>query len=270
MGTRLEDLTWIEAEKAFRETRLALVPTGSVEQHGPHLPLGTDMRIAEHLANEAARNLSCVVTPVVPVGHADYHNDFKGTLAVPPEVFEQYVKAVCLNLAKHGTTHILFVNGHGGNLNSLLNVADALRKERELTAGVVQWWDIAGHLDEKWNLIGHGDISETSMMLAINKKAVKVENAHVPENRPLTEKAFPLDRNLVKFGNAHFYMCLRTSDITDTGDFLEYGHFATADYTVSPAGATAENGKELIKAVTDYIVALGNELLKINLGPVRE
>lgn len=270
MGKHLADLTWVDAKEAFKGVKLALVPTGSIEQHGPHMPLGTDMKIAEYLAAEAAKELDCIVTPVIPVGNAEYHTDFSGTLAAPPNIFKEYVKSICLNLVKYGITHILFVNGHGGNLGALLDVADELRKEKGVTAAAVQWWDVAGHIDTKWSMIGHGDIVEASMMLAIDKDIVRIERAKIPKTKWLTEKVFPQDRRVMKFDEGYFHMSLRSSDVSDTGDFIEYGHSATADYSVSPAGATAENGEAILKATVGYIVKLAKELVKIKLEPVKE
>jgi creatinine amidohydrolase len=270
MGKELSKLTWVDAQEAFKTTKLALVPTGSIEQHGPHMPLGTDAKIAEYLALEVTKELDCVVTPLIPIGNAEYHTDFPGTLAVEPKILKEYYKSICLNLVKYGITHILFVNGHGGNLGPILDVAYDLRREKGVVVAAVQWWDVVGHIDTKWSMIGHGDIVETSMMLALDKDSVKMERASIPKSNWITEKVFPQDRKAMKFEGCNFYMHLRTSDVTPTGDFIEYGHSATADYTVSPADSTVENGEAILKAMTEYTVKLAKELVKIQLKPLEQ
>ncbi|MFC1783939.1 creatininase family protein [Planctomycetota bacterium] len=66
MAKQLKDMTWPEAKKAFESKKLGIIPTGSIEQHGPHLPLGTDFMIAEYLANKVSEKVESIVTPAIP------------------------------------------------------------------------------------------------------------------------------------------------------------------------------------------------------------
>jgi len=273
MGRHLADMNWVDAETFLKDIKLALVPTGSIEQHGPHLPLGTDMRIAEHLAKLSALELNCVVTPVVPVGHAEYHSDFSGTLFVSQLVLKEYMKSICLSLAKYGITHILFINGHGGNLASLMDVSAEIRREEGVIAGAIQWWDLVGKIDSGVALfkhLGHGDIVETAMMLAIDSNIVNIDRANIPVTKQLTEKAFPCDRKVVRFEEGFFYMNLRTSDLTETGDFLELRNPLSQYQIIPPQDATVEDGEKFINAVVDYIRRVANEFTKIRLAPIKE
>src|SRR5512145_3018845 len=90
----LDEMTWPEAEAALAGTRLALVPLGSTEQHGRHLPLGTDTMSAEALARAVAARVPCVVTPALPFGYAPYHADFPGTLWLSRETLTRVVDEV--------------------------------------------------------------------------------------------------------------------------------------------------------------------------------
>jgi len=268
MTKLLQDMTWEEAKEAFKTVRLGIIPTGSMEQHGPHLPVGTDFLIADRLAKGVAEKTDAIVTPTIPIGFASYHQDFEGTLAVTPEHLAAYYLDVVNSLLLFGVTHVLFINGHGGNAGALSTVCRDLR-DRGIPSAFIQWWQVAGGINEKWSMIGHGDINETSIMLAIAGDNVRLDRAAVPENKWLTDKVHLTDLHLGKFGPGYVNFYLRTGDVSDTGDFLEYGHSATADYSASPAGATAENGEEILSAVTAYILDFIEEFKKINFEPAK-
>jgi len=267
MKKMLQDMTWQEAKEIFKSTKMAIIPTGSIEQHGPHLPLGADMLIAEYLAKKVAEKIDVVVTPVIPVGFAHYHTSFEGTLSVNPEVLSSYYQGIADSLISYGIIHILFVNGHGGNLESLGNVCRNLRI-RGITAAYVQWWEIAGKFNKDWALIAHGDIIETSLTLLVSPDNVKLDRAAVPINKKLTDKIQTLG-TACKFreGSVKFY--LMSKDITDSGDMLEYDAFPNVDYTISPAGASIEKGKKVAKAIVDYIVDFTEEFKKIKFKPTK-
>jgi len=95
---------------------LALVPLGSTEQHGPHLPEGTDHVIAEAFARAAADETGFLCTPTVNVGVSGHHRQFHGTMWVSPSAFRNYVESLTRNLTSHGIDRVVFVNAHGGNV----------------------------------------------------------------------------------------------------------------------------------------------------------
>lgn len=120
--------TWEENQEALKTKKLAIIPVGSSEQHGPALPVGTDWMIAQYLARKVGEKTDKgLVAPVVPFGHALYHADFPGTMAVSQTTLATYVKEVCDQLVSYGFTHFLFLNGHGGNNNALYDVGQYLR-----------------------------------------------------------------------------------------------------------------------------------------------
>ena len=259
----LYSITWEEAKDYFEKTNVALIPTGSVEQHGPHMPLGTDFQIADTLAKRISEKTDVILTPVIPVGFAKYHTDFPGTLSVETDVLVQYYLGIVNSLIKHGITHFLFINGHGGNGTALTSVCKNLR-ERGYTSAYFQWWDVAGGINKDWSMRGHGDIVETSMMMYLTPDDVKIEKASIPTNKSLTDKVDILDGSACKFkeGAVRFY--LNSADTTDTGDLMEFGHASGADYSTSPADSTAKNGEDIINAVVDYVVDFIEEFKKIN------
>jgi creatinine amidohydrolase len=118
---RLDALTWPEVERLVaRGTTTAIVPLGSVEQHGPHLPLGTDAWIADALAERlAARCDDALVCPTVAVGCAREHLGFPGTLDVDAATLEATLRDQLRALARHGIRRAFVFSAHGGNVAAL-------------------------------------------------------------------------------------------------------------------------------------------------------
>src|SRR5690606_26292169 len=147
--------------------RMPLVPIGAVEQHGPHLPLDTDVRIAEHLAHAAARDLPhrAAVAPALPYGASGEHRPFPGTLWLAVET----VTAALLDLARAARPwagHTVFVSGHGGNAEPASAALRVLRPEAPGSASA--WFPRAGVLAAAGRTPdAHAGRTETAMLLAI-------------------------------------------------------------------------------------------------------
>src|SRR5699024_11691337 len=128
----LTEATWTDVAKT--KTDLAVLPVGSTEQHGPHAPLGTDRLTARAVAEagtaayEDARDRAVVLAPTIPVGIAEEHRGFSGTLWVTPDTFRQYVRETVDSLAFHGFEKVVLVNGHGGNVGALREVAETISR----------------------------------------------------------------------------------------------------------------------------------------------
>jgi creatinine amidohydrolase len=124
----LENLTWREAQEAFTKCKTVIIPIGSVEQHGPHLPLGTDYFTAQFFSDALVKaKRDAIVAPVLPIGFADYHSDFPGTLSLRFETLVAAVTDICDKFISYGVKHILFFNCHGGNAAPLSRVCYDLR-----------------------------------------------------------------------------------------------------------------------------------------------
>ena len=260
MSNFIYENTWEENQEAMKTKKLAIIPVGSSEQHGPALPVGTDWIIADYLARRVGEKTDKgLVTPVFPYGHALYHADFAGTMAVSQTTLAQYVKDICDCLISYGFTHFLFLNGHGGNNNALYDVGQYLRL-KNIPVANIQWFEVAGDLKPEWGLIGHGDITETAVMMHINPDIVKVERAHIPDNQKIGNIQF-LDLHRGEFEGGSVYLNLRTRDVTKTGDLIEFGHSAGVDYSRSAREATPELGKEVCDAVVDYTLRFIDEFV---------
>ncbi|MFC6862735.1 creatininase family protein [Halomicroarcula sp. GCM10025817] len=155
----LRDATWPDAEAV--DTDLAVLPVGSTEQHGPHAPLGTDVLTADAVARAgvAAHEGEVVVAPAIPVGVAEEHRHFPGTLWVSEDTFRDYVRETVGSLAHHGWDRVVVVNGHGGNVDALREVCGAVSRHDEAYAVPFTWFDAVDAPD-----MGHGGPVETSLL----------------------------------------------------------------------------------------------------------
>ena len=167
--------TWTEHHQAPRRALLA-VPVGACEQHGPHLPLDTDTRIAAALAENLADKYEgeILVTPPLTISASGEHAGFPGTLSLGVEVFEQVV--VELVRSADWSSGVVLVNGHGGNR---VPVERAVRLLRSEGRKVLSWWPRVAGGD------AHAGDTETSLMLAIAPDLVRMHRAEVGVTAPL-------------------------------------------------------------------------------------
>lgn len=157
------------------DARVAVVPTGSTEQHGPALPLGTDAIIASDLAGAVADRPEVVLGPIIPIGVSPHHRHFGGTLWVTESTFRRYVEEVTRSLASHGIGRVILVNGHGGNVAALTRLGQRLRAEELAFAVTWNWWGaVNDQLEELFETPGgHACHGETSMLYAVDAETVR-------------------------------------------------------------------------------------------------
>ena len=172
----LPESTW--AETAAAETDLAVLPVGSTEQHGPHAPLGTDFFAAEAVAHagvEAAEH-EALVGPTIPIGIAEEHRHFAGTLWVSPDTFRAYVRETCTAMASHGWDRIVIVNGHGGNVAALRELCGRVTRDEVAYTVPFTWFDAVTPADLPSDVtMGHGGPMETSLIRTLHPALVETD-----------------------------------------------------------------------------------------------
>jgi creatinine amidohydrolase len=154
----LQQMTWPGARVALEQARLAIIPVGSTEQHGPHLRLSTDTVIAEQLALRLARAVAphAVVAPPVPFGVSYHHLDFPGTLTLSPDTLQAVVTELVESLRRHGVEAFFLLTGHGGNEATLEVLATKLRFQRGVRVASLAtswnraWSPSAGAMRARW------------------------------------------------------------------------------------------------------------------------
>lgn len=211
----LADRTWTEVEPGAT----LLVPLGATEQHGPHLPIGTDARIAVAIAERAAFSTGAVVAPVLPYGSSGEHAGFPGTISIGADA----LRHVIVELVRSASTtfgKLVFVNGHGGNHGPLTAAVDQMRHEGH---DVIAWWPAIPGGD------AHAGRTETSLMLAIAPEAVRLERAEAGNPAPLAE----------------LFAVLSSSGVAAVSPNGVLG---------DPAGATAQQGEALLADLVAQLV----------------
>jgi len=175
-GFTLATACWPDVAAGPR--RLLVVPLGSLEQHGPHLPMDTDTRIASAVAARACADRGGVgLAPPVAIGASGEHADFPGTLSIGTAA----LSALLVELGRHASLHwpaTLLVNGHGGNVPAITEAVALLREE--------------GRECHVWHAgmpggDAHAGRTETSLMLALAPAEVLVSRAAAGETRPLAD-----------------------------------------------------------------------------------
>ncbi|MBT2496734.1 creatininase family protein [Microbacterium sp. ISL-59] len=134
-------LTTEEAAARFARAKIALIPIGAIEQHGPHLELRTDIAVATEMARrvDAALAADSLLCPPMPYGASEHHLAFSGTLSLRPESLRLVLRDICLSLIRHGIDRVLIVNGHGGNCDIARLVAREVGDETGRRIAHVMW-----------------------------------------------------------------------------------------------------------------------------------
>jgi creatinine amidohydrolase len=159
---------------------VGLVPVGAIEQHGPHLPTGTDTIVATAVCEAAARRCGALVLPPIPVGCSYGHGTvLPGTLSLSPELLAQVVRQYAEWAAESGLTRLLLVNAHFGNAAALGIATDHLRLFRpDLRIGWIDWWaadpGVLAEVTSDGDDI-HANRAETSMVMAVAPDLVHLD-----------------------------------------------------------------------------------------------
>jgi len=248
------ELTWPEAQKRFQEMDIALLPVGSIEQHGPHLPLDTDAFDAEYLARSVAGFCSSpkpLVLPLISYGVSYEHDEFKGTLSINNNTLSRLVYDIGMSVARNGINKLVIINGHGGNTPALNYAAQMINRDAKIfvcvDSGETSDVDIYKITDTP-NDVHAGEI-ETSTSLAIRPHLVKIDQA--PRSVPQFSSRY-LNFTSKRWVSWYAY----TQNVTSTG--------VLGDATK----ATAEKGRKIWQIMIAHLVALVEDLKSMTLAEI--
>jgi creatinine amidohydrolase len=232
----LANMTQPEAEEALRQGSAVLV-TGSIEQHGGHLPLGTDAFAALTIALRVGERLQAPVVPLSPLGVAPYHLTWPGTLSVRPETLAALMVDVCEGLSGAGVERVVVVNWHEGNSTAIRLGADRAQQQFPLRVVVAESHVITNALFPDEMEFTHGGSMETAAILAHDPELVRLDQR---------VEGDPVDR--ASEGHALF----RRRDVFPIlSDFREV---AASGWYGTPDSISEERATEIIDAAAEYIV----------------
>ena len=181
--TRWQDLTWPEVADAVARTPFALLPFGAIEEHGPHLPLGTDALAAASLAARVAAEADLIELPVMPYGQVWSLEHFDGSLSVSDATLVSLVFELAAGLERVGIKGIVLLSAHPGNAAALKKASRALEERGGIPAICLTYPGLAAvaaqvrESPESHHAIMHADELETSIMLALHEEAVHMDRA---------------------------------------------------------------------------------------------
>jgi len=248
------DLTWPEVKQAVAERKVILLPVGSTEQHGPHLPIKMDWFCCSEVVRMAAERVrgNALVMPTVYYGFQEHTLDFPGTISIRDENFVNYVYDICRSVAHHGSQKIIIVNGHGSNIPFLDAVVRRVNNYHPSTlCALVNWWDLVFQVGERKEEMkklresefpggmSHACELETSALLFLEPGLVQMEKA-IKEIRPKSSE-FIWGDIMVGAWRSPAHTVNFTSRGTKTGIMGD------------PTVATAEKGKKWLEAAAENL-----------------
>ncbi|MBL7199463.1 MAG: creatininase family protein [Anaerolineae bacterium] len=177
---RYNRLTWEEMNEAIAAQKVVILPTGSTEQHGRHLPLETDVYLTESVCLEVGRRAPdrVLVLPPISYGLNMHHIDFPGTIHIEPEVFIAFCLNITKSVAYHGFQKILIVNGHGSNGPLVDLIARKTVLGTDSLCAAVSYFSLAMDAFERvreTEIIAHSDEFETSLYLYLAPERVRMD-----------------------------------------------------------------------------------------------
>ena len=240
---QLERLSQPVAASMLAATGTAVLCAGSVEQHGGHLPLGTDAFAAQSIAERVAHRLDTVVAPLGPIGVAPYHLPWPGSLSLSPATLSAVLGDVCRALCQAGVSRILLVNWHEGN-SPTLRIASAEAQQRHPVRIVIAETHVITHsLYPDEMEFTHAGSMETAAVLAYESGLVHLDRRIEASDRASGEAAHAL------FRRPDVYPVLQ--DFRDIAPSGWYGR---------PELADCDRAEEIAEAVADHVVRRAMEI----------
>ncbi len=251
---RYGEMAWPQIKEAAAQGCVAVIPIATIEDHGYHLPVDTDLLLCASVCEEAVRAASdrAVLVPAINHGFSPHHMDFPGAITIGAHTFIDYGVDVCRSLSQHGFKKMLIVNGHGSNTPFADIIARLAVLQTGALAAAVNYWaapgvrEVAEALRESENIGGmnHACEFETSVYLALRPELVDMSKAvHELSHRP--SKNYWTD---LIGGDGPLTMMEPWSALTESGVMGD------------PTKASAEKGRKLFNAAASGIVELIDEM----------
>lgn len=251
---RYGEMTWLEVKAAAAREPVAVVPIATIEDHGPHLPIDTDLRLCNAVCEAAVACAAdrAVLVPAINHGYSPHHMDFPGAITIGAHTLMDYGVDVCTSLVHHGFRKILIVNGHGSNTPIIDLISRLTVVDTNALVSAINYWaapgvrEVAESLRESEKIGGmnHACEFETSMYLAIRPDLVDMSKAvHELSHRPT--KNYWTD---LIGGDGPLMMMEHWSSLSESGVMGD------------PTKATAEKGRKLLDAAAAGIVEIIDEM----------
>ncbi|HBY97516.1 MAG: creatininase family protein [Ardenticatenaceae bacterium] len=261
---RLQEMKWTEVKQYLEHNDLILVPVGATEQHGTHLPLGTDSYESIGWAETAAERTGTLVTPPLWFGWSPHHMSYPGTITLSAQTLTSVVYEVCVSLVYHGFKKVIVVNGHREtNLPPLKIAATRVAHETGALVAVVDPGYMGGPVGREMRRtatggVGHADELETSMILHL-------QGQHLVDMEEATRRDLQRPRGAdVSVEADHVYRPLTGPELSALTE--------PAGALGDPSGASADEGQRyhqaLVQSLAEFIEQIRHQPVDIKAPPV--
>jgi creatinine amidohydrolase len=215
-----------------RGNKKIIIPLGSTEQHGPHLPISTDTIIAEYFANQLTKKIPSYSLSGIPSGVSFEHRPFFN-ISISNDLLSELLSQICISLGENGFNQIIIINGHRGNMGAVQYIPQKVERiNSKLKVFGINYWQL---IERDFD---HGGFVETSLMLAIAPKLVQMHKA----------KSGYLNKRMLH--------STYTTFLSNTSSFKITRNGVLGD----PRKATNEEGKKIISITIKNLIRTLKEL----------
>jgi len=253
----LSKMTWVEVKERLKETDIVIIPIGSIEQHGLHLPLDTDTFIALEIAKKAAEatinDVKAVVAPPIHFGISPYMMNFPGTISIRGETFINLLYDICKSLIKHGFRKLVFINQHYSNTPYIRMVIDKIQyEERNSLLVLVNLGELVGDViyNVKETLCFHACETETSYAIALGQRVILEKRT-----KKIPESPIP---DFIKFG---IEMEVKPPFVITAVPYID--EVSETGVIGDATKASFEKGQKMVEASVERLIKFLKELKKI-------
>ncbi len=240
------DLTQPDIAAQFKRNPFVILPAGSVEQHGPHLPTGTDTFAASVIAHAVAERMDGLVLAGCPLGVTPMHMPYEGTLSLSPETYTRLTVETCASAAKHGAKRLMILNWHEGNIAPLAIAAEELHRGHGMHVLTVQACYVAADLfGQECNGLSHGGEIEALAVMAYRPELVHLD-------RIANSSDHHHGSHMDKLRRTRAYQPV----LTDIRCIAPTGWYGT------PERATPERGAKMLGLIADAIADEASQIYK--------
>lgn len=248
----LQNMTWEDFEKDMQKCNVVIVPVGSTEQHGAHLPLGTDTMVANVLAEGASERTGAIIAPPVWYGWSPHHMVLPGTVTIRPEVLAELLFDIIESLQQHGARKFVVINGHRiVNISWMQIVCERAQRTLGVKTIIFDPAYMSKEISSKLGFgpVGHAEEAESSHMLCCYPELCHLERAldYTPGHKALYS---------VDPGFRGDTLCYVPSTVNDMGQSVR----AAKGTTGSPSRSSGEKGKEYHEHLVGRLVEVIKDL----------
>lgn len=240
---RLAKVNGRKVEEYLKKSQTVLIPVGSIENHGMHMPLGTDTLIPERIAELVEEKSEVLIAPTVPYGATEQINGCTGTVSLDTDGLILVLSRITDSLYRYGFRRFVILNGHGGNNKAIETVGIRLHK-RGAWLACLNWWQMAGELRPEWKG-GHGGAEETAGIMGVDPSLIDRDYLEEPMHQ-----IHDVSESMPTTG----WCSVQYKGATITIPRESWHYHGNGWYgTDAPYLATEQWGKEMLQLMADYI-----------------